>query len=70
MRILLKGTSQALFVLAGGLFFFGGRAITELTKTDRLFAEGLGIGLAVVCAVIAMLAKDAGDNLDDQPLNE
>jgi len=66
MRALLKGTSQALFVLAGLLFLFGGRAISEYTKTDRLSAEGRGIGLAVVSAVIGMLAKDAADNLDDE----
>src|SRR5581483_12180407 len=59
-----------MFVVAGGLFFFGGRAITELTKTERLLAEGLGIGLAVVCAVIAMHGKRCRrDNLDDQELS-
>ena len=60
-------------MLAGALFFFGGRAITELTKTERLLARGLRIGLAVVCAVIAMLAKDAGGTTwmtKFQPLNE
>jgi drug/metabolite transporter (DMT)-like permease len=66
MRSLLKGASQALFALAGLLFLVGGRAISEYTKTDRLSADGLGIGLAVVCAVIGMLAKDAADNLDDE----
>jgi hypothetical protein len=65
MRLLLKAASQTLFALAGLMFLFGGRAISEYTKTDRLSAEGLGIGLAVVCAVIGMLAKDAADNLDD-----
>jgi hypothetical protein len=66
MKSLLRGASQTLFVLAGLLFFVGGRAISEFTKTERLLAEILAIGLAVVCAAFAMVAKGKADNLDDE----
>lgn len=66
MKHLLKGISQVLFVIAGLLFFVGGRAISEFTKTDRVTAEMVGIGLAVVFGVFGMVAKNAADNLDDE----
>ena len=53
---LLKAVSQALFVLGGLMFFAGGRAISEFTKTERVLAEMLGIGLAVVFVVFGMEA--------------
>ena len=62
MKLLLKGTSQALFLIAGLLFLVGGRAISEFTKTDRILAEFLGIGLAVVFLVVGMVAKNAADD--------
>ena len=37
MRALLKGTSQALFLLAGLLFLFGGQAVSEYTKNGSAF---------------------------------
>ena len=65
MKALLKGTSQILFVIAGLLFFVGGRAISIFTKTDRALSEMMGIGLAFVLAIFGMVAKNAADNLDD-----
>jgi hypothetical protein len=62
---LLKGISQVLFVIAGLLFFVGGPAISEFTKTDRLTAEMLGIGFAFVFGIFGMVAKNAADNVDD-----
>ena len=55
-----------LFVIAGLLFFVGGRAISEFTKADRVLAEMLGIGLAFVFGIIGIVAKNAADNLDDE----
>jgi hypothetical protein len=55
-----------LFGIAGLLFFVGGRAISEFTKTDRVLAEMLGIGLAVVFGIFGMAAKNAADNRDDE----
>jgi hypothetical protein len=66
MKVLLKGTSQILFVIGGLLFFVGGRAISVFTKTDRVLAELLGIGMAFVFGIFGMVAKNAADNLDDE----
>ena len=49
-------------MIAGLLFLVGGRAISEFTKTDRVLAEFLGIGLAVVFLVLGMVAKNATDD--------
>ncbi len=54
-----------LFVIAGLLFFVGGRAISAFTQTDRVSAEMLGIGSAFVFGIFGMVAKNASDNLDE-----
>jgi Na+/H+ antiporter NhaC len=64
MKSLLKGISQTLMVVATLLFLFGGRAISELAKMERVGAEVIGIGLAVVLGILAFIAKSAADNLD------
>ena len=66
MKPLLKGASQLLFVIAGLLCLVGGRAISEFGKTDRVLAEFLGIGLAVVFVVLGIVAKNAADDLNDE----
>ena len=65
MKSVLRGLSQLLLVIAGLSFFVGGRAISEITKTERMLAEVEGIGLAVVCGALAFIAKSAADNLDE-----
>jgi hypothetical protein len=65
MKTLLRGLAQLLFVIAGLSFLVGGRAISIFSKTERVLAEGEGIGLAVVCGGLGFLAKSGGDNLDD-----
>jgi lysylphosphatidylglycerol synthetase-like protein (DUF2156 family) len=64
VKPILKGTSQILFVIAGLLLLVGGRAISEVTKLDWVFAEFLGMGLAAVFFVLGMMAKNAADDLD------
>jgi hypothetical protein len=66
MKALLRGISQVLFVIAALLFFFGGRVISALTKTDRVSAEMLGIGSAFVFGIFGMVANSASENLDDE----
>jgi hypothetical protein len=66
VKPLLKGTSQVLFTIAGLLFLVGGRAVSEFTKADRLLAECLGIGLAVVFLVLGFVVKNAADDVNDE----
>jgi len=65
VKSLLKGTSQVLLVIAVLLFFVGGPAISAFTKTDRVTAEMLGIGLAFVVGIFGVVAKNAAGYLDD-----
>jgi hypothetical protein len=65
MKSLLRGTSQVLFVLAGLSFFGGGLAIKLFTNIDRVSAEMIGIGVAVVCGILGVVASRAGDYLVD-----
>jgi hypothetical protein len=44
---LLRGVAWLLFVIAGLAFWFGGRAISEFAKTERILAEMEGIALTV-----------------------
>ena len=66
MKGLLRGISRVLFVIAGLLFFVGGRAISEFTEADRVSAEMLGIGSAFVFGIFGMVAKSAADNLANE----
>ena len=66
MKALLTGTSQLLLVLAGLLFFVGGRVISALTKTDWLMGEMMAIGVAFVLVIFGVVAKNAADNFDDE----
>jgi len=66
VRPLLKAASQALFVIAGLLFLVGGRVISEFAKTDRVLAEFIGIGLAVVFVILGFVAKTAVDDLNGE----
>ena len=50
-------------MIAGLAFWFGGRAINEFAKTDRMLAEMEGIGLAAVCDALGAVARYAGENL-------
>jgi hypothetical protein len=40
-------------------------SVSEFSKTERVLAEMLGIGLAAVFVVLGMVAKGAADNLDN-----
>lgn len=72
MKTLLRGASRILFGIAGLSFFVGGRAISEFTKTDRVLAEMLGIGLALVFGIFGMVANNVEKILmtRSRPLNE
>jgi hypothetical protein len=59
-RSALRGMSSLLLGIAGLAFLFGGRAISEFGKVDRVLAEMLGLGLAGVFLVLGMVFKNAG----------
>ena len=63
LKYLLTGVAWVLFATAGLSFWFGGRAIHEFAKTERLLAEMEGIGLAAVCGALGAFAKAAAENL-------
>jgi hypothetical protein len=66
VKLLLKGASQVLFVVAGLLFLVGGRAISEFTKTDLILAEFLGMGLAALFFVLGIVARNAAGGLNGE----
>jgi hypothetical protein len=54
-----------LFAIAGLTFLFGGRAINEFAKTERVLAEMEGVGLAALCALLGTIAKAGGERLGE-----
>jgi hypothetical protein len=65
VKFLLRVTAWLFFAVAGIAFWVGGRAISEFTKTDRIFAEIEGVGHAFVTGALGFIAKNAGDNLTE-----
>ena len=61
LKSLLRGVAWLLFMIAGLAFWVGGRAIHEFAKTERMLAEMVGIGLAVVCGGLGAVAKAYGE---------
>lgn len=60
----LRGIAWSLFGVAGLAFWVGGRAISEFTRTDRILAEMMGLGLAAVTGALGFVAKTKADDLD------
>jgi hypothetical protein len=63
-KAFLRGVSGLLFGIAGIAFLFGGRVISELTKTSRVLGEMAGIFISLVCLGLGALAKSAGEEDD------
>ncbi len=53
-----------LFAIAGLVFFWGGRAISEFGKVGRLLAELEGLAIAVACGALGAIAKTAEKHLE------
>jgi hypothetical protein len=51
--------------MAGLAFWFGGRAISEFSKTERMLAEMEGIALAVSLGGLGAIAKAVADRLEE-----
>ncbi len=70
LKYSLNALSKLLWVAAFLFFFAGGRAIHDFANVDRIFAEVLGIAMAVACGFGGYLAKEAIENLDWEEANE
>lgn len=70
LRHFLQGLSSISLAIAGLSFFFGGRAIHEFGGVDRIFAEVMGIGIAVAIFFLGMIAKHKTEDLDWEEQNE
>ena len=69
-RSFLYSVSWILGGIAGIAFFWGGHAINEFFKVDRISAEVLGLGIAVVCGTISFAAKSTLEDMDVIEENE
>lgn len=70
-RFSLQFLYKSLGGVGGLAFLFGGRLIHENWKSiDRIFAELIGIGVALVCFFLAYIAKHAIEDLDWEEANE
>jgi hypothetical protein len=65
---LLQGLAWVFFAVGGLAFLVGGRALHEFANTERMLAEIEGIGIAVVCGVLGVLTKAAGNRLAAQKI--
>lgn len=70
MKYFLRSLSSFLAVIAGLLFFFGGRAIHEFGKVGRSLAEILGIGLAFACLIAIAISKHVIEDIEWKEANE
>jgi hypothetical protein len=64
VKSLLRGVAWLLFAIAGLTFWWGGQAISEFAKTERMLAEMEGISLAVLFAGLGAIAKAAEDRFE------
>ena len=64
MKYFLRGLSSSLAVIAGLSFLFGGRAIHEFGKVDRLLAEILGIGVAFACLIAIVIGQHVIEDIE------
>jgi hypothetical protein len=72
-KALLHAVAWILFAIAGLAFWWGGRAISEFGKIDRIFSEMLGLGIAFATGGLGYIFKTKADDLgaeQDRPLNE
>ena len=65
LRAILNGASQLLFGVAGLMFFFGGRALHDFVKVERILAEAEGMGLAVLFGVLGVAARGVATSIAD-----
>jgi hypothetical protein len=62
---LLRGAEKLLGAAAGLSFLFGGRALHEFAKFDRMLGEMAGIFLAFVLGLLAFLLRGMAERVED-----
>ena len=70
LKFSLQVLSKSLWLVGGLSFLIGGRLIHEIWNIDRVLAEVMGIGFAVVCFFLGYIAKSAVEDLDWEEANE
>ena len=68
--MMMRGLAWLSQAAGGFLFLFGGRAISEIWKIDRILAEFIGLGLAAALIGLGIIIKRAAgpdDDVDDAP---
>jgi hypothetical protein len=65
LALLLRGVASLFAVLAGLAFCFGGRAISEFAKTERVPAEMEGFALTALFGGLSVIAKTAADRVEE-----
>ena len=70
MKLFLQGFSKFMAIVGGVCFLFADRAFMEFGKIDFIFAEFLGIGIAIVCFGAAAVAHYKVDDIEWQEAND
>lgn len=60
----LRGVGKVLLMAGALAFLWGGRAISEFAKIDRLFAELYGLLAAAALALLGFFAETRGKAMD------
>ena len=68
LKALLIGFYWGMVTIAFLSFWVGGRLIHDLAHIDRIFAEIVGIAIALLCGALGFLAKNFAADLADPDL--
>jgi len=66
IKSVLQVVTWLLFGLGGVSFWVGGRTINEFLGVDRVQAEIIGVGIAVLFAVLGLIVRAAGKRLESE----
>lgn len=70
LKFLLLGLAWLFFVAAAVAFWWGGRAISEFAKEERMIAEMEGIGLAAILGGLGAMAKIGAGRLEEGEIRD
>ena len=66
VQTLLRGAAWLTIVIAVFSFWFGGRLIAALAKTDRILGEMIAIGIALVCGAVGAILQVCQKPLEER----